>query len=121
MDNKKAMIERLESLKSIDNKLRNCVIDYAIDECDNYDTIKDWFEDLGTHGCISGMIGSLIYYSDTHKFFDTYYEDIMDLIVEFRSEAGVMPDFNSDLKNDYAWFAFEETAYRLYDELGFND
>lgn len=79
---------------------------------------KDFFKDILTHGCISGMISGLVYYTDTHKFFDTYYEEIEELRTEYENSTGIsfeIPD--SDLKNSLAWFGFEQTAYNLANML----
>lgn len=32
------------------------------------------------------MVGSLIYYSDTHRFFDTHYYEIMDIVEDLEKE-----------------------------------
>jgi len=80
--------------------------------------IVSFFEDLLSHGCVSGMIGSLIYYVDTHKFFDTYYDEIEELRLEWEDSIGIALGTSGDWKNYMAWFAFEETAYRLANEFG---
>lgn len=35
---------------------------------------------------MSGMVGSLIYYRDTHKFFDTHYAEIEEIRQLFMDE-----------------------------------
>lgn len=45
-----------------------------------------FFEDLLQHGCISGMVTSLIYYCDTEAFFDKHYHEIMELKEEFEEK-----------------------------------
>lgn len=64
------------------------------------------------------MIGSLIYYRDTHAFFDRHYDEIQ--AIRWRMEdEGILPSMRGhDLKNFYAWFAFEEVAYTMAGELG---
>ena len=48
--------------------LKREVIEEALDyETD--DEIKSFFTDLLAHGCVSGMVGNLIYYTDTHAFY----------------------------------------------------
>ncbi len=93
--------------------LRAAVAREALD----YDNPAEFFTDLLNHGCVSGMVSSLIYYTDTHAFFDKYYEEIEDLRCEYEEETGVQINLQHDLKNFLAWFAFEETAYRLANEL----
>ncbi len=96
------------------NSLRAAVASEALD----HDDIKGFFSDLLQHGCISGMIGSLIYYTDTHKFFDTHYNAIEDLREEYEFNIGEPLQIKNDLKNFLAWFGFEETAYQMTLELG---
>ena len=83
----------------------------------NHDDPAEFFSDLQNHGCVSGLVSSLIYYTDTHAFFDKYYEEIEDLRCEYEEETGVQINIQHDLKNFLAWFAFEETAYQMASEL----
>lgn len=83
------------------------------------DNPAQMFADLMQCGCQSGLIGSLIYYRDTHSFFDCYYDEIEELREEYEDSLGEPLRINGDLKNWLAWFAFEETAFRMAnDELG---
>ena len=82
--------------------------------------IACFFSDLLQHGCQSGMVGSLIYYSDTHQFYDTYYHEIEELRHHLEQETGQALQPQGDLKNWYAWLGFEETARLLADELNIN-
>ncbi|MDO6733002.1 hypothetical protein Q4577_23645 [Marinovum sp. 2_MG-2023] len=59
------------------------------------------------------MISSLIYYTDTRGFFDTHYSEIEDLREEVEDELGAPLTLQRDLKTNLAWFAFEETAFRM--------
>lgn len=72
-----------------------------------------FFHDLQNCGCACGLVGSLIYYADTHDFFDAHYDEIEELREEYESNMGEAIRLKGDLKNFYAWFAFEETAYRM--------
>jgi len=80
--------------------------------------IVSFFQDLLQHGCASGMVGSLIYYRDTHAFFDAHYDEIETLREEMEDNLGEPLRITGDLKNWLAWFAFEETARQLAEELG---
>lgn len=83
----------------------------------SYNEVKDFFEDLRNNGCASGMIGKLIYYYDTHKFFNKHYSEIEDLRYEYEEMTGVTLQPQGDLMNWYAWFSFEEVARQLATEL----
>ena len=122
--------EFLEDLKG-DNRLTNHVLDYYIDESIDYESTDDLLksmEDLQQYGCVSGMIGELIYYDDTTNFFDEYREEINDILSEVLKDTGstieelfgdrfdkddpLMIDYSN--KNLLAWFGFEETVNNLY-------
>lgn len=80
--------------------------------------IGDFFSDLLNYGCVSGMVGSLIYYHDTHVFFDRHYAEIEEIRHIFTDQDIHPSVINDDLKNFYAWMAFEEVAYQMAQEMG---
>src|ERR1700712_977135 len=82
----------------------------ACEALEHIPEIDAFFYDLLNHGCQSGMVVSLIYYSDTHKFYDAYYAEIENLRFELEDATGEPLQPKGDLKNWYAWMAFEETA-----------
>lgn len=110
-----------------DNELKDYVINYFLQE----DNIKQSMEDLQKHGCQSGIVSSLIYYSDTENFYNKYKEEISSLANEIIESTGynslfdLIPNLNkedqlmleSHNKNILAWFGFEETTNKLYDDL----
>lgn len=100
-------------LQNIFNNEPNTFKAYVAQEAIEYHDIKAFFADLQQHGCAIGMISSLIYYSDTHKFFDEYYDEIEELRQETEDSLGAPIKIDGDLKNTLAWFAFEETGYRM--------
>jgi hypothetical protein len=116
-ENNKILKSKLqEILENNPNTLKAEVIEEAL----YYDTdeeMKTFFQDLLNHGCVSGMIGKLIYYTDTHKFYDKHYYEIEELRFEYQESIGESLRLDHDLKNTLAWFGFEETAYRLASEL----
>ena len=89
-------------------------------------------EDLLQHGCQSGMVSELIYYTDTVKFYKAHRHEIQAMLREICDETGCTPetlfgdkwekeDFfaEGDLnQNLLAWFGFEETARRLCEREG---
>lgn len=123
----------LENLKG-NNRLTNRVIDYYIDESVDYESADDLLssmENLQKYGCVSGMIGDLIYYDDTIKFFDDYKEEINEMLSnliegtgcsmeelfgdKFDKEDPLVIDYSN--KNLLAWFGFEETVNNLYENI----
>ena len=101
------------------NNLKKDVSDYILDHYKTDDEIKTFFRDLNEHGCQSGMIGSLVYYADTHAFYDKFYDEIEEMRNDYKDETGEsLPIDESDLKNWLAWFAFERMADRIASEVG---
>ncbi len=85
----------------------------------DYDTPEGFFHDLMNCGCISGFVSHLIYYVDTHVYFDAHYDEIEELREEWEENVGEPIRIRGDLRNFLAWFGFEETAYRMtHDDLG---
>lgn len=85
---------------------------------DSDDDPARYLADLSQHGYISGMVGPLIYYTDTHAFFDRHYDEIERLREEIEDTLGEPLTLSGDLKNALAWFAFEQTALAIADEIG---
>lgn len=83
-----------------------------------YDDPRWFFRDLANYGCASGIVGSLIYDTDTHDFYERHYREIEFLRDEWEKNTGEAIYIRGDLKNFLAWFAFEETAYHMAMELG---
>lgn len=82
------------------NSIRAYVAQEALDYCDV--NPAQMFIDLSNAGCQCGTISSLIYYVDTYKFFDRYYDDIENMREEFEDSTGEPLQIKGDLKN---WLA----------------
>ncbi len=82
-----------------------------------HEEIENFITDVLNHGCISGIVGSMIYYTDTRKFYDRHYHEIEELREAYDDETGIPLQPEGDLKNWYAWYAFEETTRRIAEEL----
>lgn len=105
-------------LQEIANSEINSIEKQVALEALEYDNVKNFFLDIMNNGCITGMVSSLIYYQDTHIFFDTHYSQIEELRSYFEDDMGGKIKIIGDLKNTLAWFGFEETAYKMSQELG---
>ena len=113
-------------------------------------TEKQALEELQNHGCVSGIVGHLIYYYDSCRFYNKHRREIIALtenfcemsgegLKEFLLHANNFPmnkqelgnetfvtgisglirknkDIADQIKNWFAWFGFEETAYNYYCE-----
>jgi hypothetical protein len=89
---------------------------------------EGFLKDLFYGGCQSGMVGKLIYYSDTVPFYKKHKDEINNLLKEMLSETGYKSPaelfgdkWDSDdifvedtiNQNLLAWFGFKETARKL--------
>jgi hypothetical protein len=113
-------------MKKRETELEKAVYAELKDMSDKDYPIKSVYEDLQQGGCASGMVGALIYYDDTVRFYNEHQEEINALLAEAIDNFGspteifgdkwdkedplVMEKYNQNL---LAWFAFEETARRL--------
>ena len=131
----KLLLKNVKQLKVDATPLKKRVCNYIIDEWGNYDDKKNIFTDVLNYGCQSGMVGFLIWYSDTVRFYKQYKQEIDDLLYNLMYETGIysLPELfgnkwdkedplgNSDFNmNLLAWFGFEETLRdvgRAFEEL----
>jgi len=125
------MKNKLQAIKAeTTNKLKLSVIDSILDREEN--EIKGYIEDVLNHGCESGIVGELIYYSDTVKFYEEFKTEIKTMLKEAMEETGLKSpqelfgnkwdeeDYfaEEDLnKNLLAWFGYEETVRNIAYEL----
>ena len=109
-------------------KLEKEVCRYILDEWSDCTDKKAIFTDVLYHGCQSGIVGSLIYYTDTVAFYKRHREEINALLQETMDECGsynpadlfggkwdkedplVLDTYNQNL---LAWFGFEETMRKI--------
>ena len=107
---------------------------------------ETYLQDLTQHGAISGMVGGLIYYSETTQFFNEHRDEILAMLHELKEDTGLeetgidekglfgekwndwedlMEEEADDLdpledqnnQNLLAWFAVEELARQELNEL----
>ena len=122
---------RLEGAKT---GLEVAVQEWANEEAEDYPDsgVEGVLEDLMQGGCASGMVGALVYYTDTVKFYREHRESIAVLLAEMLDSCGCSiaelfgdkwdaadPLANGDLnQNLLACFGFEEAARSLAQRNG---
>jgi len=121
MVNQKGVFSVIEELKKLEfsSDLRAYVVQYLLGYDDSGKEILHHITDVLEYGCRSGVVSELIYYEDTHAFFDRFYDDIEELRVtsyEYDSNLPLLSD--ADLKNTLAWFGFENAVYDIAVECG---
>jgi len=122
----------LQSIKQIKNQTTNNltkkVCNYIINEWSDYSDKKSIFTDVLYHGCQSGIVSELIYYSDTTAFYNKYKDEINNLLYSTMNDCGIYSptelfgkkwDNEDPLATDFtnqnllAWFGFEETLRNI--------
>lgn len=104
------------TIETIPNSIEAAVAIEALDYQE--DSALSFFRDLLQNGCSSGMIGSLIYYQQTHDFFDDHYSEIEDIRCQIEEDLGQPIQIKGDLKNFFSWLAFEEVARKMIEAMG---
>lgn len=109
----KNLRKRLRRVMELDDWIKSIVAEEALMN----EEIEAFFNDLSKHGCVSWMIGFLVWYNQTHAFYDKHYYEVEEIRDEWEDSVWVPIVIKGDLKNFFAWFAFEEVAYNLALEL----
>ena len=112
--------------QNVESKLEKYIVNYLKNYSKDNEEIESHILDVLNYGCQSGAVGSLVYYSDTLKFYKKYQNEINELIKESQENFGysisdLLRDFDHDdmlcleihNQNLLAWFAFEETLRNL--------
>ena len=117
-----------EIKRNTDSPLTRRVCNYVISRWGDYDDKKGVFTDVLNYGCQSGIVGELIYYSDTVRFYKQYKEEINGLLYDAMNGTGIYSpselfgnkwDKEDPLAQDtynqnlLAWFGFEETLRNI--------
>lgn len=118
------------------NSMYKWVIDDVMDSDisgyngDTFDEkLKARLNEITEHGCQSGTVGSLIYYTDTVKFFDNFNDEIYDMIEDYYGAESVLDMLKQHcelidivmgadtVKNYLAWMAYEVTCSNILDSI----
>ena len=93
--------------------LMKWVAEDILESSEGYDTIKTRIIDIVEHGCESGTVGSLVYYTDTESFYDKFEDEIDDLVEDLDYKVNDYKRY----KNELAWLAYEYIAQRLLENI----
>ena len=121
----KLTVNNIKALRrDSDNKLFRRVCSWVIERWSDYSDKTNIFKDVLYHGCVSGMVSELIWYSQTTAFYKKYRTEINELLKELMDGTGLYSmkelfgknwDDEDPLiidthnQNLLAWFGFEET------------
>ena len=101
-------------------------------EDQNADDYTSYLQEVCQHGCVSGIVSGLIYYTDTLAFYQKHQEEINDMLKEAISQIGDSPTdvfgdkwdkddplaMDTSNQNLLVWFAYEETARAILEDQG---
>jgi hypothetical protein len=124
----------MKKLNNATTKLERAAQKIINNHAADYDNgVEGFMRDLNYGGCQSGMVGELVYYHDTLKFYKTHKTEINGILKESMSESGIKDpsdmfgdkwDSDDPLaldtmnQNLLAWFGFEVTAQNLANRAG---
>ena len=89
---------------------------------DNEKESEHFISDVAMHGCISGTVGELIYYSDTCKFYEENKDLIWEIVSDYAEETGQnifefkvlrKCERHTTFENNMTWLAVDLTANRM--------
>ena len=112
--------ERLNEMKEINAMYKEVIEDLVDEEYTDKDLYKI-VNDIASHGCVSGIVTSMINYEDTVKFYERHKYIINGYLSEHWQNTGcesikeIFRDFDDDdllcldvhNQNLLAWFGFE--------------
>jgi len=125
-------LTKTELTKAAKSPLEKDVAKWAVDYSEgDVDGVPDALKSLMEHGISSGMVGHLVYYADTAKYFEKHKKEIKEMLKELSDDTGeqypqALRDWDAEdpfadeehNQNLLAWFGFEESAHRLANNLG---
>ena len=117
---KKALRE-LKKVNQFNTKLEKRVINDLLNTGLTTEELKDHIKDIVQCGCISGIVSSLVYYSDTTKFFNCYRKEILSMLQDPDKIVNYFDDtywldhkkYSIEEKNHLAWFIYEDITCRI--------
>lgn len=114
------------------SELTKDVIDYVLNEWDEYDNKKNIILDILNNGCQSGFVSHLVYYNQTTAYYEEHKKEINKLLYDIMDECGICDlseafgdkwDKEDPLaidcynQNLLAWFGFETSMRRFASEF----
>lgn len=113
-------------LKKSDNKAYsfseefNSIILNKVSGCGkNKAALKSFLEDMQKGGCISGMIGELVYHHDCKNFYIKNIDDLEEFKTEMEEQLGesIKNRHNLPHYTFLCWLCFEEYCYNIYNNV----
>ena len=110
---KKALNE-LKKEKGFSNRLEKRVINDLLSNLYTTSELKNYITDIVEFGCSGGTVTSLIYYSDTVRFFNNYRREILNMVKNSEDVCWIdHTKYSVQEKNSLTWFVYENIVYRI--------
>lgn len=82
----KNLLNVLKTMETETKGVKNDVINYLIDLAQDSEDAKIILDNIVTHGCESGMVNHLTYYTDTVAYFEEHEEEITEMLEDLGIE-----------------------------------
>ena len=116
---KKALNE-LKKEKGFSNRLEKRVINDLLSTLYTTSELKNYITDIVEFGCSGGNVTSLIYYSDTVRFFNCYRQEILTMLTDPDKNIYFVDTYWIDHtkysvpeKNSLSWLVYENIVCRI--------
>lgn len=76
------LLNVLKTMETETTGVKNDVINFLLAQAENSEDAQGILDNIVTHGCQSGMVNHLIYYTDTVKYFEDHEIEINQLVSE---------------------------------------
>ena len=121
-------IAELQEIYTPNTELEKETLELIASNAVDYESFESFLSDLLTHGCVSGFITELVYYTQTADFTRRHSEEINELLSNTLSMYGFCNPkelfgdkwdcednlcLDNNNRNLLAWFALEETAREI--------
>ena len=137
----KKSLKELKKDSDYNDRLSKRVINDLLSNVYTTEELKSHMMEIVEFGCSGGNVMSLVYYSETERFFNCYRKEILKLFREFiyyntgnihedvyEDNKGIyaiiydsviyedQKKFTTEEKNNLAWFAYEEIVRRITED-----
>ena len=86
----KLTVNNIKALRrDSDNKLFRRVCSWVTEHWSEYSDKTNIFKDVLYHGCVSGIVRELVWYSDTVRFYKKYNDEINELLKDLMDGTGL--------------------------------
>jgi len=106
----------LKDIKAEEGSIKALILEDADNEV-------SYIKDVAEQGCQDGGCSGLVYYNDTHNFYNQRAEEIDELVKTLNEEMGYDIAENmkrlgqTDIRNFLSWLAYEVNAQEIMREL----